>query len=181
MEPNQTPATPVETPEPAAQQTVGLHLPVGIVTSGDLVRLTRELEALEATLQQARMQTNAPIAKLPRATRNIEEFASTNRLNLLLPDDRQRMGAYLAHTMKTAPVIHISFAAEASRKFTTEIIMWFRQNVREDVLLNIGLEPNIAAGCVVRTTNKQFDFSMRAHFARQEGLLLERLRGKVVA
>ena len=162
--------------EQPANATVGLNLPVGIVGAGDLRKLRRELEQLEDTLQQMRLRTNAPVAKLPRASRAIEEFAATNRLNLLLPDDRQRMGAFLAHTIQSAPVLHMSFAAEASRKFTTELVLWLRTNLQPDILLDIGLEPNIAAGCTLRTPSHQYDFSLRARFAAQAGLLGEKLR-----
>lgn len=155
---------------------VGLKLPVGVVGPGDLRKLRRELELLEDTLQQMRLRTNSPVSKLPRASRQLEEFASTNRLNLLLPDDRQRAAAYIAHTAKSAPVLHMSFAAEASRKFTTEIILWLRTNIQSDVLLDVGLEPNIAAGCILRTPSKQYDFSLRARFKEKAAMLGESLK-----
>lgn len=161
----------------AEAETVGLKLPVGVVGPGDVRRLQRELEQLEDTLQQMRLRTNAPVAKLPRASRQLEEFASTNRLNLLLPDDRQRTAAYLSSALRTAPVLHMSFAAEASRKFTTEIVLWLRNNLRPDVLVDIGLEPTIAAGCIVRTPNHLYDFSLRARFDKQAALLAEKVRG----
>jgi hypothetical protein len=123
-----------------------------------------------------RLRTSTPVAKLPRASRSLEEFAATNRLNLLLPDDRQRTEAFIAHTLDSAPVLHMSFAGEASRKFTTEIVLWLRTNLQPDVLLNIGLEPNIAAGCVLRTPNKLYDFSLRARFEQQAKLLGDKLR-----
>lgn len=164
--------------EPKGQsQVVGLKLPVGVVGPGDLRKLKRELEQLEDTLQQMRLRTNAPVAKLPRASRSLEEFASTNRLNLLLPDDRQRAAAYIAGTLKSAPVLHMSFAAQASRKFTTEIVLWLRTNLSPDVLLEVGLEPALAAGCILRTPSHQYDFSLRARFEAQAGLLAEKLRG----
>lgn len=157
-------------------EVVGLKLPMGIVGPGDMRKLKRELEALEDTLQQIRLRTNSPVAKLPRASRSLEEFAATNRLNLLLPDDRQRAAAYITHTIKSAPILHMSFAAEASRKFTTEIVLWLRSNLQPDVLLDIGLEPTIAAGCILRTPSKQYDFSLRARFTKQAGLLAEKMK-----
>lgn len=64
-----------------------IHLPTGVVSTGDARRLRRDLAALEESLQAIRLRTNAPVAKLPRLSRALEEFASTNRLNFLLPDD----------------------------------------------------------------------------------------------
>lgn len=171
-------------PEPNTPDTPavpGLQLPVGVVGPGDVRQLRRNLEQLEDTLQQMRLRTNAPVAKLPRASRALEEFAATNRLNLLLPDDRQRAAAFLGNVLAHAPVLHMSFAAEASRAFTTEIILWLRQNIAADVLLSVGLEPTLAAGCMLRTPVRQYDLSLRARFAAQTGLLAEKLHGEVAA
>lgn len=158
-----------------------LQLPVSVVSPGDVRRLQRALENLEDSLEQMRLRTRAPLAKLPRSDRTLEEFAATNRLNLLMPADRQQMAAFLKQTSASAPVLHISFAAEASRSFITEIVLWFRRNIQPDILLNVGLEPSLAAGCTLRTTNKQFDFSLRARFAEQAGLLAQKLHGSDAA
>jgi len=162
---------------PHLQQTEAIHLPTGIVSTGDARRLRRDLAALEETLQAIRLRTNAPSAKLPRLSRSLEEFASTNRLNFLLPDDRHHAAVYMDTVIKKAPVLHISFASEATRKFTTELIQWLRVNFDSEMLIEIGLEPNIAAGSMVRTANKVFDFSLMKHLEGQRAMLMERLLG----
>lgn len=154
-----------------------IHLPTGVVSTGDARRLRRDLAALEETLQAVRLRTNAPVAKLPRLSRSLEEFASTNRLNFLLPDDRHHATVFIDTVIKKAPVLHISFASEATRKFTTELIMWLRANFDSEMLIEIGLEPNIAAGSVVRTKDKVFDFSLMKHLESQREMLMERLLG----
>jgi hypothetical protein len=45
-------------------------------------------------------------------------------------------------------------------------------------LITIGLQPNIGAGCVVRTTNKYFDLSIKQDFLSKRNLLLEALKAK---
>lgn len=155
-----------------------MKLPTSIVSTSDARRLRRDIAALEETLQSIRLRTNAPVAKLPRLSRMLEEFASTNRLNLLMPDDRHHMTVFMDYVIKKAPVLHISLASEATRKFTTELIVWLRTNYDSELLLEVGLEPSIAAGCVVRTTNKMFDFSLIKHLREQRGLLMEQLLGK---
>jgi hypothetical protein len=170
-----------EEAQAADEGAVGLQLPVGVVGPGDVRQLRRNLEDLEDTLQQMRLRTKSPVAKMPRASRLLEEFAATNRLNLLLPDDRQRTAAFLDGTIAHAPVLHMSFAAEASRAFTTELVLWLRKNIHPNVLLTIGLEPTLAAGCMLRTPNKQYDFSLRARFEAQAGLLAKQLHGEEVA
>lgn len=154
-----------------------MKLPTSIINTGDARRLRRDIAALEETLQAIRLRTNAPVAKLPRLSRMLEEFASTNRLNLLMPDDRHHAAVFTDYVIKKAPVLHISFAAEATRKFTTELIVWLRTNYDSEMLVEVGLEPNIAAGCVVRTSNKMFDFSLVKHLKEQRTLLMEKLLG----
>lgn len=164
-------------PVPPKKQAEPIHLPTGVVSTGDARRLRRDLAELEETLQAVRLRTNAPVAKLPRLSRSLEEFASTNRLNFLLPDDRRHATVFMDAVLKKAPVLHISFASEATRKFTTELVLWLRANFDSEMLIEIGLEPNIAAGSVVRTTNRVFDFSLMKHLESKRGMLMERLLG----
>src|SRR5690606_10854194 len=72
-----------------------------------------------------------------------------------------------------APVIHISFPSEASPAFIAKILEWFRTEVHPHVVLHVGLQPELAAGCVVRTTNRMFDFSLRKRFEQSKKKLLE--------
>jgi hypothetical protein len=58
-----------------------------------------------------------------------------------------------------------------------KLVGWFRANVHPHVLVQVGLQPNIAAGCVVRTTNKVFDLSLRNHFAQNQQVLIESMKG----
>ena len=78
-------------------------------------------------------------------------------------------------------MIHISFAADPSAAFTDKIVAWFRENIHPFVLIQVGLQPTIAAGCVVRTANHSFDFSLRQHFTKQRQLLIDKLHVPVEA
>jgi hypothetical protein len=69
----------------------------------------------------------------------------------------------------------MSFATDPSSAFTAKIVTWLRASIAPNVLLEVGLQPTIAAGCIVRTTNKIFDLSLRQHFADAESVLLEAL------
>lgn len=178
MDPNSpTAAAPAQT----APNTGEVRLPTGVVSMGDARRLRRELAAMEDMLQAIRLRTNSPVAKMPRLSRALEEYAGTNRLNFLLPDDRRRAALFMDDVIRHAPVMRVSFATEATRKFTTEFTMWLRANFHPNMLVEIGLEPNIAAGCVVRTTNKVFDFSLIKHLESQQPLLMKQLLGEAEA
>ena len=82
---------------------------------------------------------------------------------------------FLKKVQEEAPAIHMSFAADPSSGFTAKIVGWLRANIHPLTLLQIGLQPTIAAGCVVRTTNHVFDLSLRSKFAAQQQLLIDTL------
>lgn len=70
----------------------------------------------------------------------------------------------------------MSFSADPSPLFTQRLISWLRQNIHPDLLLQVGLQPTIGAGTVVRTTNKYFDLSLREFFNQKKAVLLAKMR-----
>lgn len=159
-----------------AHDEAGLLLPVTTVTVVDIGRLQRELEALNNFLAQAAARGSGESVAMPKTTKTFEDFAKQNGLQLLNKEDREKLDAFLSNIRENAPVIHMSFSAEPSAKAMQRIITWLRAEVDPNVLLQVGLQPSIAAGCVLRTTNKYFDFSMRKHFYKQRDLLIEGMR-----
>jgi hypothetical protein len=138
--------------------------------------LTREFEALDDFFRQAEIRQAGASAKMPKTSRLLDEFAAANGLDLKQKEAREGFYKALGDIKKRAPVIHISFAADPSANFTAKIVDWLRKNIQPQLLITIGLEPSLAAGCIVRTTNKQFDFSLREHLKDKCGLLVEKLQ-----
>lgn len=141
-----------------------LQLPIGVVSMVDVGRLLREVEAIDNFLNQAVIREPGMAVKLPKTSRLFDETAQVNKLNLLHEDDRQHLQEFLKEVRQHAPVLHISFSADPSPMFTQKLITWLRSEIHPLVLLQVGLQPNMGAGCVVRTTNKYFDFSLRSRF-----------------
>ena len=151
-------------------------LPDLILSPSNALRARRELAALEEYLQAQRLRpAGTATGLLPKVSRVLESFVTGNAVNLLQPTDRADLATYL-ETVLQAPVVHISFAAEPSFAALQQITLWLRRAVQADVLVRVGIQPNIVAGCVVRTTNKYFDFSLRHRLDEQRGYLLEALQ-----
>ena len=151
-------------------------LPTLVAGPGDVSRVLLELEQLEDFLREATLRKGGVGTKLPKTSRTLERLAEINDANLLQVTDRQRLQAFMQSLQQHAPVLHISFSSEPSAAFTAKIIDWLRANISKYVLVQIGLQPSIAAGCVVRTTNKSFDFSLRKNLTKSRGLLLDAIR-----
>lgn len=154
------------------------ELPLSIVSQGDASRVRREIHDLDDYIKQTKLrQPGSPLQRLPKTSKSLNDFANVNKLNLLLEKDRLTAIAFLEDLAEQAPLVHISFAVDPSASFTAKITKWFRDNINPLILVNIGLEPTIAAGCTVRTDNHFHDFSLRQHFDHQRPLLINKLRG----
>jgi hypothetical protein len=162
--------------DPQAENNLQLPVPVfGIV---EVRRLKRELEALEEYMLQGNIREPGKQTSLPRVSRLLEALATDNGRNLLQPTHRQELKTFLEDTEHSAPTIHISFASDPSSAFTGRLVKWLRANIHPVILLQTGLQPTIAAGCVVRTANHSFDFSLRQRFTGQRALLLQALEAQ---
>lgn len=157
-----------------------LKLPVLVFGIVEVRRLKRELEALDEFIHQAEIRDSGKQASLPRVSRLLDALAGDNNLNLLQVETRNLLKDFLTSIEQTAPTITISFASDPSASFTAKIVTWLRGNIHPQALLQIGLQPTIAAGCVVRTANKSFDFSLRERFSEQRPMLLEALDAPMV-
>ena len=148
-------------------------LPVEVFGVIEVRRLGRELEQLDDYLRQAAIREGGDKqGSLPRASRLLDATASENHLNLLNEDDRQILAKYLQEVLEQAPTVHMSFASDPSAAFLEKIVSWLRNNIHPLMLVRLGLQPSIAAGCVIRTANRSFDFSLRHRFTEERQLLL---------
>ncbi|HSX32653.1 MAG TPA: hypothetical protein VLF43_05310, partial [Candidatus Saccharimonadales bacterium] len=153
-------------------------LPVLAFGMPEVRRLRRELEALEEFVHSSEIRAPGTQPQLPRLSRVCEALATENSLNLLLPNERKQLLTFIKGVETAAPQIHMSFAADPSSAFTARMVTWLRANIHHYALLQVGLQPTIAAGCVVRTPNKSFDFSLRERLLKNENLLIEAIEAE---
>jgi hypothetical protein len=145
-----------------------LKLPPLMVGQADAMRATRELQALiDFFIGAAARKSGTPVQP-PRLSRVLDQVTKLNGYNLLEPKDRDTLLAELKALPKLAPILHISFAVDPPPKVVETIILWLRKNIHPQALLTVGLQPSIAAGCVLRTPNRWFDMSMREYMRKQE-------------
>ncbi|QQS19968.1 hypothetical protein IPL85_00695 [Candidatus Saccharibacteria bacterium] len=150
-------------------------LPIGVVGMVDLGRLIRELERLESSLMSETIRTGTSV-QLPKLSALLDQLAETNKLDLRDAHARSSLLEFLKLLRKDAPKIHMSFSADPSPVFLAKLISWLRTHIHPHVLIAVGLQPGIGAGCVLRTTNRYFDMSLSKSFAGSRELLMKRLR-----
>ena len=156
-------------------------IPTMVVGQIDIARCMRELNGLNDFFTGSRHRSPGTTVDTPKLSRHLDQLAKLNGLNLLEESHRNQLYQQLNLVLGQAPKIHISFASEASPKALDTLITWFRANVHPQTLLQVGLQPNMAAGCVIRTPNKVFDLSMRSYLKTQEKYLTQLIAGAVRA
>lgn len=152
-----------------------IALPVGVISPTDIARLTREIESIDAFFREQEIRTGGTTNTMPRLSKLMDQLAIDNQLNLLESKDRSVILELLQKLHSNAPVMHISFSVDPPGAYVQKIVAWLRANIHQHVLVTVGLQPNIGAGCVVRTTNKLFDFSLREYFAQKRDFFIEKL------
>lgn len=155
---------------------IKINLPLEIVSPGDVGRLRRGASDLADYLQQLKLKNNDGQLPQPR-TGLLASFAAANQLDLSKIEDCRQVVNLLSQLHKIAPVVHISFGVEPSAQFMSKITSWFRANINPLTLLTVGLQPSVAAGCYLRTTNRYFDLSLRRHLLDGRGQLVDKLQG----
>ncbi len=149
------------------------RLPLGVTSTIDVARAMRELNALNDFMTAAKVRTPGTPLQLPKLTRQLDELARLNDYNLTDENHRKELTARLNTVMGKSPVLHISFASEPSVKALERILSWLRENIHAQALLTVGLQPGIAAGCVLRTPNLLFDMSLRSYLKQQEPYVVQ--------
>jgi F0F1-type ATP synthase delta subunit len=158
-----------------AAKSTELQLPTTIVTQLELNRLVREADLIDDSLRQAGLRTGGEATTLPKASQLLNDLVTSNNLNLLHEPDRKLVREILEYLQKQGPVLHMSFSVDPSPVFLRDLIVWMRAELHPHIFLQIGLQPSIGAGCIVRTNNKYFDLSLREHFQQQRQLLITKL------
>lgn len=146
-----------------------LKLPNVVMTRSDLLRLTRELEALDHFLNGQDITQEE--AALPRTSKSLDAFLRENNMNVKDAIVRKTILEFLSFLKTSAPVVHMSFAKDPPANALAKLVNWFRVEVNPITLVDIGVQPNIAGGCMLRSGSKIFDFSLRKHLTTKKDLL----------
>jgi F0F1-type ATP synthase delta subunit len=154
-----------------------LNLPSFVVSQSDVAKIHRELNGLNDFFTSAKARQTGTAMQLPKLTRILNQLAHENRINLLEEPDRNKLAAGLAELYDKAPYLHISFASEPSPKALETLVVWVRTNIHPHALIQIGLQPSIAAGCFLRTPNQVFDMSLRTTLKNSEPYLVKLIAG----
>jgi F0F1-type ATP synthase delta subunit len=156
-------------------EAVTLVVPLSIVSRGDIMRAHREATRLSEVINQAALLQTGASVSIPRIGAHLQAFADANHFDIAQSAGRQHLVAALESLKSSAPSVHVSFATEPSAEAIERVLAWFRQSVDARIVLQTGLQPSIVAGCVLRTSSKVFDFSLRQRFQENRDVLYQKV------
>jgi len=154
-------------------------LPVYIIGKPQLRGILRELQYMDDVLHQQKLVSSveaAASANVAAGSRGLSELALSRGYRLDSGEDRRQMVKDVQSLIETAPEYHISFASEPPVRKLQQLTQWFRENVHPQLLIQVGLQPPITAGCVVRTGNSVIDLSLRRSFDAAFPALLKEIQ-----
>lgn len=162
----------------APEQSHAPVLPTAVTGLVDIGRLIRELERIEYAMQgdHIRSGQSEDALTLPKLSTLLDQVAEENQLDLTKQHQRESLAEFLKLLRKEAPRVHMSFSANPSAEFLMKLVSWLRAQIHPHVLIAVGLQPGIGAGCVMRTENRYFDMSLGKRFAGNREMLMKRLQ-----
>lgn len=153
----------------------GIQLSDIIVTPLELGKIQRELFALNEFLDIQNYGQRSS-GSLPYTSPLLSNMLKVSGLNVLKSDERSQFTKQLDYVRRTAPTVQISFSAEPTKQALRLLVRWFRENGHPNTLIAPAVHPNIAGGCIVRTSTKTFDFSLQQLFKKSVPELAQKLK-----
>jgi F0F1-type ATP synthase delta subunit len=154
-----------------------MSLPISVVSLSDVRRLLRELEDIESQVESMKIRKSAKKTPLV-VSHTLEAIVFANDLNLESEAGRLNIKQFLNELERKSSIVHVSFATEPTAEIVEKITTWFRANAGPYTLVQSGVQPEITAGCVVRTRNRLFDFSLRKGLNEKKQVLSDLLEAK---
>lgn len=154
-------------------------LPPALIGRSDVSRLLREIERVDYELETQEIRTPGQPLSIPNMSRGLTEVITLNNVNVTNITERKRMLESLREAKDRAPNVQITFAVDPAPEITSQIVAWIRQNLHPRALVTVGLQPSIMGGCVVRTPDHIYDFSLRKRFKDERASLIEAINASI--
>lgn len=154
-----------------------LKLPLTIATKQDILRIQREVRDYEDMVVQRnvrKMNVESPIS----ISHGLKDLVQLNQINLNEKNVPKKLIKQLETSLKEVILFHMSFATAPNDEVNQKLVAWFRKEVNPKILLNIGVQPTISVGAVLRTNRTVYDFSLRKHLQESQKDLAKALRSE---
>ena len=148
-----------------------LKLPVILTTKQDVTHVHRELQNFCDLVVQSFARHEKPI-KYPPISDSLRALAVDNQINLHEEKACKTLLGDIEELKNSLIIMHISFPNDPPPDILQKIVTWLRKEFSPIIVIQVGLQPSIAAGIILRTPNRQYDFSLRQHLYKNRDKLI---------
>ena len=153
-------------------------LPKSLVGRIEVARLIRELERVDVDLTAQAIRTPDDV-HIPVTSQILSDVLVLNQIEIRDERQRKQLMEVLNKVKDTAPSMQITFASNPEPEITHQLVEWIRVNLHPVALVTVGLQPGLVGGCVVRTPDHIYDFSLRRQFRQNVPMLAEEIRAVI--
>ncbi len=146
-------------------------LPATLVGRTDISRVLREIEKVDNELETQSIRNPEKPLAIPSMSKILVDTTVLNNVDVASINERKRLLTSLREAKEKAPVVHITFASDPEPATLMQLVVWIRENLHPRALIGVGLQPRIVGGCIIRTPDHIYDFSMRKRFQEQRPVL----------
>lgn len=153
---------------------MALKLPIYLTSKRDVLKLRREVEVVaDSLLQQRVAKEKAGVdRKMKEPSAELRGFLEANSIEYS-EDKLDEIEKTLASVYENAIQIRMSFASEPEKESLEKLVGWFRDNVTPAIFIQVGIQPRIAGGVILRTNHKRYDFSLRSMLLKNSDKLMK--------
>lgn len=140
-------------------------LPPTIYTKSQLRQLQTELNQLSSLRTAKNIVLSA----------NLQDLATHNGLKDLNTALVKKLLTFVESTLQKAPEISLSLASLPNVEERGELVSWLRGKFNAQLMLHIIIQPELLAGCMLRTDSNVYDWSLRTALESNQEKLVARL------
>ena len=120
-------------------------------------------------LNRLRMVKNTVVSN------NLQDLAVTNDLSELNTVLVKKLLVFVDTVLKEAPEISLSLASLPNAEERSELVSWLRGKLNSQLMMHIIIQPDLLAGCMLRTESGVHDWSLRTALESNQEKLIKRL------
>ncbi|MGV9001391.1 MAG: F0F1 ATP synthase subunit delta [Candidatus Saccharimonadaceae bacterium] len=157
-------------------------LPSTVVSKADIARLILGFETVDnaLTAKTVRAKAGAQSEATPAMSPQLQAFLDLNPVELENTGARSAYIKQLRLLKDKVRIMNMTFAVVADPESLQQLIVWLRESVYPQTVIEAHLQPGLVAGVYLRTPNHVFDLSVRNRLKSKRGELekvLGSLRG----
>lgn len=144
-----------------------LLLPTSIIRKRDVSSLVSEAERIDnaMTTNEVHQKIKTGISPEIIMSNQMIDFLQINKIEFGDSKQRDNLISSLRIVKDKLPIVHATFASNVEGEVLEQLVSWLRDSVHPFTVISVGVQPSLIGGVYLRTSNRVYDFSIKAQLA----------------